>query len=125
MSYDTNPYYNPNALGLTTVAEIDYSSGSYEFDMRVVWRHRDGAFYTQRDSGCSCPTPFEDYCSLELLDRLDLSVLRAEGAKELREPCRYVAPQEVREFLAAVEALLDGGAEPFVPPHDHDNQDDQ
>jgi hypothetical protein len=55
-----NVYYNPEAHDLVPVAEIDHSSGSYEFDIRVVWRHKDGRFLTARDSGCSCPTPFGD-----------------------------------------------------------------
>jgi hypothetical protein len=69
---------NPGEHGLNLVAEIEYSSGSYEFDTRIVWADKDGKLYTARDSGCSCPSPFEDYKGIEDLDRLDLTDLKAE-----------------------------------------------
>jgi len=64
-----NIFYNPEAFGLEVVAQIEYSSGSYEFDTRVIWRDKQGKLYTARDSGCSCPTPFEDY-NLSNIERL-------------------------------------------------------
>lgn len=85
-SYDNNPYYSPEALGLETVDSIDFSDGNYQFDIRVVWRHIEtNKFYTMRDSGCSCPCPFEDYNSIDDLDELtDWTELDAEikGALE-------------------------------------------
>lgn len=75
-------YYNPQEWGLTAVAEIDYSSGSYEFDLRVVWVNEEGALFTARDSGCSCPMPFEDYHSIEQLDRVDFRELESELERE-------------------------------------------
>jgi hypothetical protein len=85
MSYETNPYFHPEALGLIPIAEIDYSSGYYEFDIRMVWYHADTeTFYTARDSGCSCPSPFEDYCSLDRLERLDVGAIEAEVRAETR-----------------------------------------
>ncbi len=66
-----DPYYNPADFGLETVGEIDFSSGEYEFDLTVIWRRiSDGAFVYADDSGCSCPSPFEDK-GIE-----DLTVLR-------------------------------------------------
>ena len=59
MSYDDNPYYNPEKRGLTIVAEGDDPDASYSFDMFVVWTDGESLFYAQ-DSGCSCPSPFED-----------------------------------------------------------------
>lgn len=57
----SNVYYEPNDFGLELVCELEYSSGHYEFDTRCVWRHTEtGRLYTARDSGCSCPSPFED-----------------------------------------------------------------
>lgn len=55
-----NPYYDPDKFDLETIGEIDWSSGSYEFDLTVVWRRKfDGRFVTADDAGCSCPVPFE------------------------------------------------------------------
>lgn len=70
MSYETNVYYKPEVHGLEEVAFHDFSSGCYEFDFLVLWKSEDGAFYIARDSGCSCPSPFETYTSLDDLDRI-------------------------------------------------------
>lgn len=54
-------YYDPDKFGLEMVGEIEWSSGSYEFDLTVVWKRiSDGRFLYGEDSGCSCPAPFED-----------------------------------------------------------------
>lgn len=67
MAYGSpDPYYNPEAFGLTVLASGDIG-GSYEFDMVVVWRHEDGRLFVGADSGCSCPSPFEDFGSLDEL----------------------------------------------------------
>lgn len=60
MSFDTNPYYNPEATGLTKVAEVDLAEPCYSFDLLAVFADGEG-LYLATDSGCSCPTPFEDY----------------------------------------------------------------
>ena len=53
-------YYAPETHGLQTIGEVDYA-GDYEFTLAVLWRREaDGAFLVGEDSGCSCPTPFED-----------------------------------------------------------------
>jgi hypothetical protein len=49
-----NIYYNPEKFGLEIVGEVDFSSGYYEFDLRVVWRKKGTKILlTARDSGCS------------------------------------------------------------------------
>lgn len=64
-SYETNPYYSPEATGLAIVGDLD-TGGGYEFDMLVVWqRIEDGALFWGTDSGCSCPSPFEDVDSVD------------------------------------------------------------
>lgn len=55
-----NPYYNPKDCGLKLIATLDRSEGSYKFDYLCIWE-KDKAFYYAFDSGCSCPTPFENY----------------------------------------------------------------
>lgn len=60
MSYDSNLYYNPEDHGLEIVSSVDVGD-SYEFDMTVIFRDVEtGALMIGSDSGCSCPTPFED-----------------------------------------------------------------
>ena len=77
---DDNVYYSPEKFGLTVVDEYDHGE-SYEFDIRVIWKHEDGTYYTAADSGCSCPTPFEGFTSLASLTIIEphvISELRGE-----------------------------------------------
>lgn len=56
-----NPYYNPENDGLEIIGEIDSDDG-YGFNKVVAWKHKQtGRIYYQTDSGCSCPSPFEDH----------------------------------------------------------------
>lgn len=67
-----NLYSDPEKFGLATVGEVEWSDGCYQFDLTVVWRDTTtGALYYAEDSGCSCPSPFEDTGrdSLTLIDR--------------------------------------------------------
>ena len=69
MSWDSNPYYHPEQYGLTEIGELD-NGGSYEFDKLVIWQQdATGLLYYDTDSGCSCPTPFDD-CTLETMTPL-------------------------------------------------------
>jgi hypothetical protein len=52
-------YYQPEKFGLTPVGEIEWGSGSYSFDLTVVWRREDGSLVYGEDSGCSCPGIFQ------------------------------------------------------------------
>lgn len=56
-----NIYSNPEKFGLQVVGDVDYDDG-YEFDMFVVWTDpATKQLYYSEDSGCSCPSPFEDH----------------------------------------------------------------
>jgi hypothetical protein len=67
-----NIYYDPKEFGLEILSEIEPKDLSYEFEMFVVWRDPKSRelFYAQ-DSGCSCPTPFEDFRDRDSLTRID------------------------------------------------------
>lgn len=85
-----NPYYNPEEMGLEIVAQIDYSDGSCQFDYRIVWRHKEtGKLFTARDSGCSCPTPFEDFGTVENLEEYSYNAIRSEAMEEGRRAYGY------------------------------------
>lgn len=60
-------YYNPEKFGLTIIGEANDLDASYSFDMFTVWRDEAGQLYYASDEGCSCPSPFEDYTSLDKL----------------------------------------------------------
>lgn len=58
----SNVYYHPEQFGLEQFGLIDGEPGSYEFDYLVVWRELStGRLWWAADSGCSCPSPFEEY----------------------------------------------------------------
>ena len=65
-----NIYYSPESYGLRVIMTIDHNDEPYQFDMTVYWTDDNGNFYTASDSGCSCPTPFENYHSVEELERI-------------------------------------------------------
>lgn len=103
MDYDENLYYNPEAHGLKIVDSIDFSSGSYEFDTRVIWTNGKGVYYTARDSGCSCPSPFEDYTGVEMLDRFHLDTLLTEADEDWRENLSADEVQAWKTTLYGIE----------------------
>jgi len=95
-------YYQPEKFDLYPVAEIDYSDGNYQFDLRVVWKHTTGQLFTARDSGCSCPSPFEDYTKLTDLDPLDLVALKREIREELTSEWSHLNELDATRFVMRV-----------------------
>lgn len=69
MKLGANPYYDPKKCGLEKVAELDFSDGCYNFNITAVWtKAGEKKFYWADDSGCSCPSPFENYSEHEQLE---------------------------------------------------------
>lgn len=113
MSWDNNPYYDPSKFGLELVDSIEWDGEDYQFHITAVWRQARGKYYVATDSGCSCPSPFEDYDKLEDLDgphnkRGLESILRVKIKENAREGTnsyyggrsRAELEKEVRELLA-------------------------
>ena len=103
----SNIYYDPKDFGLTLVAEID-KGGGYDFDKLVVFQKPDGTLWYAADSGCSCPTPFEDIKLLDLkpiYSRKDVLRILDEwgGYSRAREDCRL---KDKDEFEMKVRTLL-------------------
>lgn len=64
-----NIYSAPEKFGLTIVDSMSMTKESYQFDILLVIT--DGKnFYAARDSGCSCPSPFENIQSVNKLVHL-------------------------------------------------------
>lgn len=63
-----NIYYSPEDFGLEVVGEMEWSEPDYSFDMLVVWKDQRGQYWIGEDSGCSCPSPFEDIDDINELD---------------------------------------------------------
>ena len=61
----SDAYNNPEHFGLVILKEYDVG-GSYEFDKFVFWKRLlDGQVFYAEDSGCSCPSPFENLNGFE------------------------------------------------------------
>lgn len=106
----SNIYSDPQKFGLAIVGEVEFSSGSYEFDTSVVWRDVEtGALYYADDSGCSCPSPFQDTGrdDLKKIGRTQDLIDYFEGRK--RDSYRYDPednPEEVSRIDAEVGELI-------------------
>jgi len=101
MKFEDNPYYHPEKCGLEKVAELEHSSGSFEFDTQVVWRHLDsGKLYWAEDSGCSCPIPFEG-TELEHMEEIrNLGAFRIRAMEKGYSEASYANKME---FIEKVE----------------------
>ena len=77
-----NPYYDPESLGLEKIS-FEEPGLSYEFNTLCFWSTGDGRVFSAFDSGCSCPTPFEDYEAETQAECVQL--LERVGSKEQAE----------------------------------------
>lgn len=60
--YDKNVFYATDKLGLTLVDSLDQPDLDYEFNTLIAIQHvESGRVFEAQSSGCSCPTPFEEY----------------------------------------------------------------
>lgn len=72
MEYDLNIYKHPEKHGFKIVADLEDSDECYFFDTHVVFKDIDtGKLYYAHSSGCSCPTPFEEFDSLDDMELID------------------------------------------------------
>lgn len=63
-----NIYYSPEKFGLELVGEFEWSEPDYSFDTLAVWKEKRGQYWIGEDSGCSCPSPFENITDVNELD---------------------------------------------------------
>lgn len=110
-SWDDMVINNWRELGLEEVVNIDWSDACYQFDMTIAYyQPATGKFFWADDSGCSCPSPFEDYGNLDqfesgtawqlrnhLLDRYKDQIDPSTG-----EPCEGHVKGE---YMSALEKL--------------------
>lgn len=95
MEFKENPYYSPELCGLEIFDEINQEDLCYEYNTLCIWKKLDdNTLWYDSDSGCSCPTPFEE-------NRHDLRPIIVDNF--------YNFNQEIEEFpvtnLAKVEIL--------------------
>jgi hypothetical protein len=103
-----NLYYSPEKFGLTQVGILAVPL-SYEFSVLVVWQDEAGTIFWARDSGCSCPQPFE-YVGVDDLNTLSEDTWDdfEDAVKEFnlwRDEDDYLAADKT-ELLAKISRLL-------------------
>ena len=98
-----NVYYSPERFGLKVMWMVE-AEPDYDFDMVVVWKRvSDGALFWAHDSGCSCPSPFEDYHGVDMLTPLSDGTF--EELRRFVHDQRYQA-SEVMSFLDKVRRAV-------------------
>lgn len=105
-----NLYYDPQGFGLEAIGEIDWSDGCYQFDLTAVWRRAfDGRFVYAEDSGCSCPSPFEN-TGVDALTVLGKRGGLADFKAHLEERQADSGEDRSQEIAALVERMHAAGA---------------
>ena len=94
--FSKNVYYHPEEHDLVLVSEFD-AGERYEFDITVVWHEAGVGYYIGTDSGCSCPTPFENYDGKADLTGPLTKVQVLEEVKNLNED--HQEEQDFGEFI--------------------------
>lgn len=101
--FEGNFYFNPESRNCEIVAVLDEPNLSYEYATAIVLKEKEsGKLYAAFDSGCSCPTPFENFRSLE-----DFTPINSEedfnmfisGYRNFDNPDVFAARRKVREAL--------------------------
>lgn len=93
-------YSDPQVFGLTPVVEFDLEVPDYSFDLLVVWySFSTGKYYWGTDSGCSCPSPFEN-CSIAVGSGDSEEDISAKAAKVVED--RLTEVFDVPEAIAEV-----------------------
>lgn len=95
-----NIYYNPEDCGLSIVGVLDEDGLSYEFNTLLVVKETSSKrlFYAT-SSGCSCPTPFEEY-HFSNGDDHDLTEIKGENVEAfVNEVNNFPASQDERRQL--------------------------
>lgn len=106
--WDGNPMYNPSSCGLVLIDSLDHAD-SYEFNTDVIFKDIEtGALYYAHDSGCSCPTPFEDVNSLSCMEIITSRQRLTAVIKEVqsRHESEY-SHSDKQEFNSFVKKLKD------------------
>lgn len=89
------------SLGLTYVGEADLSEPDYSFDLVGIWKNDDG-FYLGTDSGCSCPTPWENYGALSDFTGPLTKEQAIEEATNLWKGQREYDPAQFANFIESI-----------------------
>lgn len=110
-----NPASDPAICGLAIIDDLEQPDLSYEYNTIIAWRDlATGKVYIAADSGCSCPTPFEQIAKLSDLT-LVVNTLDAQAFVRGENHERYNGEpafplRDVMRFLSKIDAALRGEA---------------
>jgi hypothetical protein len=66
-SWYSDVYSSPKKHGLEIFGEANQEDMCYAYNKFVIWKTKEGKYFYGDDSGCSCPSPFEEYRSIDNL----------------------------------------------------------
>jgi hypothetical protein len=75
--WENNPVAAPAAYGFESVGSVELNNEPWEFYILAVLKNEQG-YYLTTDSGCSCPTPFENHTVDDLTGPLTAEQAREE-----------------------------------------------
>jgi hypothetical protein len=105
--YNDSPYGNPEMYGMERVAELEWDNQSYQFDITSVLRRKeDGTLWFCNDSGCSCPSPFEDDYEWERLFSTEDFQKRYRERTTGDYSWGHTDQQQYEQFIADIERAL-------------------
>jgi peptidase E len=93
------------------IDSIDHA-GSYEFSIDALFKDIEtGGLYYGRDSGCSCPTPFENTTSLSSMEKIATKPALANLLKQVRSHYKseysYSSEPELKQFIQKAKDAFD------------------
>src|SRR5690606_29635696 len=91
MSWEKNIAYNAEDYGLEFLGSADLEDEPYQFYLVGVWYGPEG-FYLSTDSGCSCPSPWENHMSIDDLTGPMSAEDAVQEIKSLADDVSYGTP---------------------------------
>lgn len=96
-----NVYQYPENHRLKIISVFEREP-QWDFNMHVIFKHEDtNKVYYAHDSGCSCPTPFEDFSGIDDMEEITKEGFESFSSMIMRED--YGTVGEKREFLDKVK----------------------
>lgn len=93
--------------GFEVIAEYDQGA-SYEFDIHLFFKDPQGRFFYGNDSGCSCPTPWENHNKESDYHRVfnvaEVRALIEEDGRNYRWPGNYFYKAVEKAFADSARA---------------------
>jgi hypothetical protein len=108
VDYSENLYYSPEASNVDLIGTVQWGEASWDFDLTCVWRSKEDPtkFYVASDSGCSCPSPFENIELSELKPMTKHQALAALVQRGIEEDDEDWGSGSSADAAALIEKLV-------------------